>query len=125
MNMAFAGYTYLFTSILLAVLSNILFRSQVSQFPRLPPEFLEKIFVLSVHVLTSPLLLVGMFLTFLGGINWLLALTKFELSFAFPFTALSYLLILLFDVIFFNSSFTASKFLGTVLILFGLFFLVK
>ena len=125
MSIFSSGYFFLGNSIFFGVVSNLIFRSQVSSFPVLPKDHFGKLLIFSLHVFSSPLLLLGVFLVFLGGINWLLALTKFELSQAFPFTGISYALILFADVVFFNATLTVEKFIGTSLIFLGIYLLVR
>jgi len=125
MSLLSSGHIFLANSILFGVASNLIFRSQVGYFPILPKDYLGKLITLSLYLFSSPLLLLGIFFVFIGGINWLLALTKFELSQAFPITGLSYALILFADVVFFNASLTVEKIIGTSLIFLGIYLLIR
>ena len=51
---------------------------------------------------------------------WLLALTKFELSYAYPFTGLAFVLIISIDVLFFGAHLNFSKVIGSLLVFAGL-----
>ena len=115
-----SGYMYLFAAIFLAAASQFLFRLETLSLDTLPDQLHEKIIFLIKLVITSPLLFLGMCLTFLGGIFWLLALTKFELSYAYPFTGLAFILILSLDIVFFGANLNFSKVIGTLIVFAGL-----
>lgn len=57
------------------------------------------------------------------GIFWLLVLRKFDLSFAYPFTSISYILILAVSHFLFNEPVTPAKIGGCLLITAGVFFI--
>ncbi len=100
MSSIVSDYFYLFAAIIFGVISQILFRYKTLALHALPDNLYEKVTLLIKMVFTTPLLLLGMFLTFLSGIFWLLTLTKFELSYAYPFTGLAFVLIISIDVFF-------------------------
>ena len=56
----------------------------------------------------------------LASVTWALALTRFELSFAYPFMALSFVLVLAFGGVFLSESVTVGKVAGVSLIVLGL-----
>ncbi len=84
----------------------------------------------SVHttlrlVLSSPLFLAAM-LAFLAQLwNWLRVLARADLSFAQPFTALSYLTVLGISAYSLHERISVSKMLGVALILLGVFFISR
>jgi multidrug transporter EmrE-like cation transporter len=55
----------------------------------------------------------------------MLAMTRFEISYAYPFVALNYLLVLAFSVAAFNESLSMSKLAGTALIVIGIIFVAR
>ncbi|MFC3813470.1 EamA family transporter [Lysobacter sp. GCM10012299] len=71
------------------------------------------------HLLTSPWIISGLLAAFLASVCWMAALTKLDLSRAYPFTALSFILILVFSAVFFNDAITTGKLIGTALIIGG------
>lgn len=70
-------------------------------------------------LLTSPWVISGLMAAFLASVCWMLALTKLDLSRAYPFTALSFILILLSSALLFNDAITPGKLIGTALIIGG------
>jgi drug/metabolite transporter (DMT)-like permease len=89
----------------------------IGQFPQsfseLIPFFLKtftNIYVISAVVLTIPTALV-----------WILAISRTQLSFAYPFLALSYVLVALFSLLIFKEDVTILRWLGILVICAGVF----
>jgi multidrug transporter EmrE-like cation transporter len=57
---------------------------------------------------------------FIAALAWMAAMTRLELSRAYPFVSLSFVLVLVSSAVFFDESLTAAKVLGVALILAGL-----
>ena len=69
----------------------------------------------NIHVVSAVLL------TILAALVWVLALAKVELSFVYPFMALSYVFVALFSFLFFKEDVTALRWLGILVICIGVF----
>jgi drug/metabolite transporter (DMT)-like permease len=99
-------------------------RWQVIKAGKIPPDFFGKIqFVISL--LLSPWVMSGIVATFLAGVSWMLAMTRFEVSYAFPFVSLSFILILFASIYLFNESFTLTKFAGTLIVILGIIIIAR
>jgi len=65
----------------------------------------------------------------LGGISafaWMIAVSKFELSFVFPFNqALTFILVVYFSSIFFHEAISPLRWLGIILLIIGIFLVAK
>ena len=61
----------------------------------------------------------------IGTIFWISALSKADLSYAYPFLALGYVLIIIFSYFLFREPFTFNKILGIVLVILGLIFISR
>ncbi|MFT6100183.1 MAG: drug/metabolite transporter (DMT)-like permease [Arenicella sp.] len=85
---------------------------------QLPPSFTEKIVVL-VKLLFDPFIFSGIVLAFLASLTWMAAMTKFELSFAYPFMALNFVLVLFLSLALLGETFSFVKLLGVLLIVLG------
>jgi len=59
---------------------------------------------------------------FIRGLIWLFIIKQMNLSFAYPFISLSFVLILIISYIFFNERITLGKILGSSLIILGIIF---
>jgi multidrug transporter EmrE-like cation transporter len=119
-----SGHLYILTSLFFTGSSQILMRWQVSQAGEAPPLVNGKIFFI-ISLLIKPWILVAMACTFLGGVIWMLALSKFELSYAYPWTGLLYIYILLAGYFLFNDAISLNKVLGTLVIIFGVFLISR
>ena len=80
--------------------------------------FMAKLFV-------DPWLLSGFGAAFIASIFWMAAMTKFELSFAYPFMSLSFLLVFVLSIFIFGETFTWGKVIGLCLIMAGIIVSVK
>ncbi len=70
-------------------------------------------------VATSPLILLGLAIYGLSVMLWLWVLTKVDLSIAYPFVGISFLVTMAFGAFLLNEDVTAIRIAGTVLIALG------
>ncbi len=78
-----------------------------------------------LHLFVNPWVISGIISTFFAGITWMLTMTKFELSYAYPFISLNFVLVLMASVLFFNEDISPKKILGTIIIMIGLMIISK
>lgn len=107
-------------AILFAVVSQLLFKSGVGSIGQvtltrdtLPAEIWK--------LATSPYIVVGMALYSVGFLAWLGAMSRFGLSYVYPFTSMNYVLVLLFSWIVFNEPLSLIRWLGVAVIILGIF----
>lgn len=74
----------------------------------------------AVVLFTNIPVLVSIFLIVLGGILWIIALSKFELSFIYPFLSINYVAIILGSQWFLGESVTIKRYLAMILIVIAL-----
>jgi multidrug transporter EmrE-like cation transporter len=67
----------------------------------------------------NPFVMLGLFLYFSSAAVWLFVLAKVQVSFAYPFVALGFVLTALLGRLFFQDTFSAAKIVGTLLIMGG------
>jgi drug/metabolite transporter (DMT)-like permease len=72
-------------------------------------------------VLATPSVYLGLALFGLSALVWLAVLSRASLSFAYPFAALTYVLIVLFDVFVLNETVPPLRWAGVAFIVFGIF----
>lgn len=111
-------HIYIFLTVILVVYSQLIMKWQVGLAGELPLGVIDKIWFL-LGVLFRPWVISGLAATFLSGLSWMAAMTKFPINYAYPFTSLSFLLILVFSSIFFQEAITLNKAIGTGLIVAG------
>ena len=71
-------------------------------------------------LLSSPIVWCGLVLFGLSAVVWLFALSRASLSFAYPFAALSYVLILVFSVLVLHETVQPLRWLGVAFIVTGI-----
>lgn len=76
---------------------------------------------LVLKVFLTPALLTGVLLYILSSFFWLIGLSQVELSYAYPFVGLAYVLVVLFSWLFLKESVTLIRWAGVMLIVAGVF----
>jgi multidrug transporter EmrE-like cation transporter len=118
------GYLYIFACIFFTVYGQLAIKWRMNLKGELPAELSEKaIFMLKLFL--DPWLLSGFAAAFIASLFWMAAMTKFELSFAYPFMSLSFVLVFFLSIFIFGESFTWGKVLGLALIIAGIIVTVK
>jgi multidrug transporter EmrE-like cation transporter len=117
-------HSYLIVTILLAGVSQIIVRWQMGQMGPIPAPFSGKLLFV-FHFLLRPWVYVSIAATFCSGVCWLITLSKFELSYAYPWTSLLYVYLLVAGLVFFGDTLTFNKVFGTAIIILGVYFIAK
>jgi len=76
-------------------------------------------FSMLVGVFTSPYIIAGLFFTGIGMLMWITVISNLELSFAYPFMSISYIIILFFGWILFSEDVNALRIAGIAFIVCG------
>ena len=76
-------------------------------------------------LILDPWVLSGLLSAFIASIAWMATLTKFELSYAYPFMSLSFVIVFFMSVLLFNELITIPKVLGLLLVIVGLIILAR
>lgn len=113
------GYLYIALTILFTVYGQLVIKWQVSQAGVLPDNIGAKIgFLLGLFL--NPWIVSGFIAAFFAALCWMAAMTKFNLSHAYPFMGLSFVLVLFASGFFFGEAVTLLKVTGTALIVLGI-----
>ena len=78
-----------------------------------------------VNIFYEPLILMGLVLTGLSSIVWLSILSKAEISYAYPFVSLGYVIVALISLFYFNEYVSPIRWVGIFTICFGVFLMSK
>ena len=113
------GFAYILGTILFTVYGQLVAKWQVAKVGALPASFSERI-PFMLHLLLNPWLVSSIAAGFGALLCWLSAMTKFELSYAYPFMSLAFVLVLVLSVLLFHEALTAAKILGVLLIIAGI-----
>jgi multidrug transporter EmrE-like cation transporter len=113
------AHLYIFISILLIVYGQITIKWQVNLAGVPPIVPIEKLWFL-LHLLLNPWIISGFVAAFLSSLSWMGAMSKFPLSYAYPFTGINFVLIIISSAIFFHESITLPKLIAMFLIVSGI-----
>ncbi len=114
----FFDYIYIIATIFFTVYGQIILKYRISHFGQFPKNALDKL-VFLLFLIIDPLIFSGFVAAFLASLAWMAAMTKFDLSHAYPFMSLNFVAVLLLSVWFLSEPMTIQKVLGVVLIVLG------
>lgn len=117
-------HLYILGTLLFAVYSQLVMRWQVSAAGSPPPDLGGKV-AFVVSLLLNPWVLSGLLATFLSGVAWMLAMTRFEISYAYPFIGLNFVLVPAAGVLLFGESMSGPKLAGTGLVVLGIIVIAR
>ena len=119
------NHFYLLLAISFGVVSQLIIKWQMSAFSFDDYETWQDKFILAFSMLLNPYIIISLVLTLLAGVTWMIAMTKFEISYAYPFTLLGLVLVTIFSVVFFGESISVYKIGGIALIILGVVVISK
>jgi len=109
-------------SICFAVTGELLLKSGMNQVGELSSSNLGSGLV---KCLTNARVIGGFASLGVGSIIWLVVLSKANLSWAYPMLSMGYILVLVFSDLFLNENVTVVRWLGTVVVCFGVFLIFR
>ena len=112
-------FVYIFAVIGLTVCGQLILKWQVAKAGAFPESFPERALFL-LRLLLNPWIIGGLFAGFLAFLCWMAAMTKFELSYAYPFMSLAFVFVLILSGIFFHETVSMPKMFGILLIVTGI-----
>lgn len=77
-------------------------------------------FTFAFNMLIDPYIVISLILTLIAGLAWMIAMTKFDISYAYPYTIFGFVLVLLFSSFLFGEPITWQKLVGLFFITIGL-----
>ncbi|WP_010532058.1 EamA family transporter [Lentibacillus jeotgali] len=113
------GYLYIFGTVIFTVYGQLVLKWQVDQAGALPQALLDK-FLFLLQLLLNPWIISGFTSAFLAALFWMAAMTKFNISFAYPFMSLSFVLVFILSAFLFGDPVTVQKVVGLGLIVAGI-----
>lgn len=118
------GHVYIFLMLAFTAYSQLIMRWQVGQAGPLPESVTGKVFYVG-HLLLTPWILSSIFATLLAGVSWMLTLTQLQISYAYPFVSLTYIVVMLGGVFIFGDTLNLYRIFGTFIVLAGIFVIAK
>ncbi len=120
---AFFPYFFLAATIMLSVYSQIMCKWRITtRFADvyLPDGLWPKVSLI-LTVIFDPFIFSALVATFASGLCWMATMTKLDISFAYPFTSLGFVLVLLFSALLLGEDLNAYKIAGVLVIMLGIF----
>ncbi|WP_100010291.1 EamA family transporter [Lentibacillus sediminis] len=113
------GYAYIFGTIFFTVYGQLILKWKIDQQGSLPVPMGEK-FVFLLQLLLNPWILSGFFAAFLAALSWMAAMSKFDISYAYPFMSLSFVLVFILSAVLFGEPVSTQKVIGFGFIVLGI-----
>ena len=113
------AYAYIVTTVCFTVFGQLLIKWRIAHYGALPESLSAKMLFFS-KVLVDPFIVFGLASAFVASIFWIAAMTKFDLSYAYPvITAGLTLLTVLLAIVLLGEPLSWSKIVGVILISIG------
>ena len=109
------AHVFILLTVLFGLYGQVVLKWQVNAAGPLPTTWPDRAAYVA-RLLLNPWVLSSLVAAFFGMVTWMMALTKAELSYAYPFTSLSFVLILMASALLFHEPVTPAKLFGLVLI---------
>jgi uncharacterized membrane protein len=114
------GYFYIILTVIFTVYGQLIIKQQVNTITEFPSGFGLIPFYIK-FILARPLVLSGFISAVLASVAWIGALSKFQLSYVYPFMSLNFVLVVLLSFLVFQETINWYKIIGLVLICVGVF----
>jgi multidrug transporter EmrE-like cation transporter len=113
------GYLYIAVTVFFTVCGQVLLKWRLTQLGPLPEGLLAK-FIRLFGLLLDPAIFMSLFCAFLGALTWMAALSKLDLSHAYPYMSSAFVLVLGLSVVILKEPLTVPKLVGITLITLGM-----
>lgn len=114
----FSDYLCILATIGFTVYGQLILKWRIGQLGAMPSAAVEKLKFL-LWLLFDPFILSGFVAAFLASLAWMAAMTRFDLSHAYPFMSLNFVIVLLLSGWLLSEPMTMQKFVGIALIVAG------
>jgi multidrug transporter EmrE-like cation transporter len=114
------GYLYIAGCVFFTVYGQLVLKWRMNQQEALPAGLSDKALELIKLILFDPFILSGFISAFLASLFWMAAMTKFSLSFAYPFMSSAFVIVMFMSMFLFGETLNIYKLTGTVLIVAGI-----
>ena len=111
-------YLYILATIAFTVYGQLILKWRIAQMGPLPTNAVGKVSFL-ISLLFDPLIASGFAAALVASFAWMAAMTKFELSHAYPFMSMNFVFVLLLSGWLLNEPITFQKVFGVALIVLG------
>lgn len=119
------NYIYILGTLIFTVYGQIILKWRLSSLKVILPEGLIEKSILLIKLIFDPFLFSGFFSALIASLFWMVAMTKFEITTAYPFMSLAPALVFIIGVLLLGETFSIGKVLGLVFIIIGIIVTVK
>jgi len=113
------AWVYVATTLGLTIYGQLMIKWRVLHHGHMPAALQDKASYLG-NLLIDPWTLTALMAAFVAALSWMAALSRLEISRAYPFMGLSFVFVLLLSGAFFNESVTTLKVVGALLVVTGI-----
>jgi drug/metabolite transporter (DMT)-like permease len=118
-------YFYILFTLLFTVYGQLILKWRLSNLKVILPELVTDKLIYLIKLVLDPFIFSGFIAAFIASLFWMAAMTKFEITHAYPFMSLAPALVFLLGVFVLNETFTMGKVIGLIIIMFGIAITVK
>ncbi|MGO8754185.1 MAG: EamA family transporter [Gallionellaceae bacterium] len=119
-----AGHLYILLTLLFTVYGQLVLKWQIGGAGPMPEGSAEKVLFLLQQFL-NPWIMSGFVSAFLASLAWMAAMTRFDLNYAYPFMSLSFIIVMVFTVLFLNEQLSPQRIAGTLMVAAGLIVMTR
>lgn len=109
---------YVLLTIAFTVYGQLILKWRIGEFGSLPEPLGERL-VFLLRLVFDPLIFSGFVAAFVASLTWMAALTRLELSVAYPLMSLSFVAVLLLSALLLHEPLTGTRVAGVALIVLG------
>jgi multidrug transporter EmrE-like cation transporter len=113
------SYLYVLLTIVFTVYGQIMLKTRILQAGSVPVVFDEKLSFIA-KLFLDPWVLSCFVSAFIASLCWMIAMSRLQLSYAYPFMSLSFVSVLLLSAVFFHEPITLNKVIGLGFIIGGI-----
>lgn len=117
-------HIYIFLTIIFTVYGQLILKQQVNTLT-IAPSGMELLPFYLKFIITRPLVLSGFISAVLASVAWIGAISKFELSYAYPFMSLNFVVVVILSFAFFGEDINWYKIIGLIFICLGVYIVSK
>lgn len=120
------NYLYILGTLIFTVYGQLILKWRLSVLGFVLPttNLMDKLISL-FRVIFDPFILSGFVSAFIASLFWMVAMSKFEITYAYPFMSLAPALVFLLGVLFLGETFTIGKLVGLLIIMIGIVVTLK
>jgi uncharacterized membrane protein len=111
-------YVYIFATIIFTVYGQLILKTRISKYGALPDDMFGKVKHL-LWLLLDPGIFSGFVAAFLASLAWMITMTKFDLSYAYPFMSLNFVIVIILSYWLLGEPLSLNNVIGVGFIVFG------